>query len=642
MTYNSKLPMDDEYIAAGPADIRENFRALKEDQIVDAGKLAGLAVGNANGNIPVSNGTVNAKLNADLLDGYEANAFALTSHTHASATTSTDGMMRATDKTKLDGIATGAQVNQNAFSNVAVGGTTIQADSATDTLSLVAGANITISPDATNDAVTIAISGTVPSATTATTCSGNAATATKLATARTLNFTGDASGSTTFDGSANASASLNLTNSGVAAGTYRTVTVDAKGRVTAGANPATEDINITGNAATATSCGGVGTIAVDISNSDLNLVTRPTGFYRGAAMTNAPNTGWFYVVHIAHNLGSYIYQEAISYGSSNTANLVYTRCLVNGVWTAWSQMAHISDIAANAINWNSTSTFTVGKQNTVAPQTFQIWNSTVIAPATPAAFPFIADVVDSPGSFSNSPSKNNYRTIYSQVGDVIPEGTYSLASIVQALVDRSHRHVTHSAQGVSNCNCNCDGSSCFVAGTLVLMDDGTWKEIQEVEVGEKVLGLNGVNTVQALWETTVGNRRSVWTFPEQDIYFSGEHLFWIKKPTGEEWFGTHDYTQYLLEKRYHSYPVDGKQVKYVGLFKSDPYVITEPVEYAHITGFVKQAALVCRDFGVETKLYNLVVDGSHTFIANGYVVSGEVRDDDYDYSNNTWKGIGGE
>ena len=37
MSYNSKLPMDDEYIASGPADIRENFRALKEDQIVNAG-----------------------------------------------------------------------------------------------------------------------------------------------------------------------------------------------------------------------------------------------------------------------------------------------------------------------------------------------------------------------------------------------------------------------------------------------------------------------------------------------------------------------------------------------------------------------------------------------------------------------------
>lgn len=60
---------------------------------------------------------------------------------------------------------------------------------------------------------------------------GNAATATKLATARTLSWSGDVTGSTTYDGSANSSAALTLANSGVAAGTYGPVTVNAKGLV---------------------------------------------------------------------------------------------------------------------------------------------------------------------------------------------------------------------------------------------------------------------------------------------------------------------------------------------------------------------------------------------------------------------------
>ena len=64
------------------------------------------------------------------------------------------------DQTKLNGIATGAQVNQNAFSNVAVGGTTIAADSTTDTLTMVAGANVTLTPDAASDSVTIAAADT--------------------------------------------------------------------------------------------------------------------------------------------------------------------------------------------------------------------------------------------------------------------------------------------------------------------------------------------------------------------------------------------------------------------------------------------------------------------------------------------------
>ena len=55
----------------------------------------------------------------------------------------------------------------------------------------------------------------------------------KLTTARTISLSGDATGSTTFDGSANKDINVTLSNTGVAAGTYNTVTVDAKGRVTA-------------------------------------------------------------------------------------------------------------------------------------------------------------------------------------------------------------------------------------------------------------------------------------------------------------------------------------------------------------------------------------------------------------------------
>lgn len=51
-------------------------------------------------------------------------------------------------------------VNQNAFSNVAVGNTTIAADSATDTLTLTAGSNVTLTPDATNDKITISATDT--------------------------------------------------------------------------------------------------------------------------------------------------------------------------------------------------------------------------------------------------------------------------------------------------------------------------------------------------------------------------------------------------------------------------------------------------------------------------------------------------
>lgn len=89
-------------------------------------------------------------------------------------------------KSKLDGIATGAEVNQNAFSNVLVGGTTIVADGKTDTLEFIAGTGISLVPNASTDQLSVALA------------------------------------------------------SGVAtSGTYKSVTVDTYGRVTAGTNPTT-------------------------------------------------------------------------------------------------------------------------------------------------------------------------------------------------------------------------------------------------------------------------------------------------------------------------------------------------------------------------------------------------------------------
>ena len=76
----------------------------------------------------------------------------------AVTTQSTDGLMSASDKTKLDGVATGAEVNQNAFSNVKVGSTTLSADTKTDTLEFVAGDNITLTPTEASDKITISSS----------------------------------------------------------------------------------------------------------------------------------------------------------------------------------------------------------------------------------------------------------------------------------------------------------------------------------------------------------------------------------------------------------------------------------------------------------------------------------------------------
>ena len=74
------------------------------------------------------------------------------SHTHA-----------VSDVTNLQSILD-KQVNQNAFSYVKVGNTSIAADNATDTVTMVASTNITITPDAANDKITISAKDTTYSA----------------------------------------------------------------------------------------------------------------------------------------------------------------------------------------------------------------------------------------------------------------------------------------------------------------------------------------------------------------------------------------------------------------------------------------------------------------------------------------------
>lgn len=74
---------------------------------------------------------------------------------------------------------------------------------------------------------------------------GTAVAASKLATARTLALTGDATASGSFDGSANLSMAVTLANSGVTAGTYTKVTVNAKGLITGGAAMTYADLPFT-------------------------------------------------------------------------------------------------------------------------------------------------------------------------------------------------------------------------------------------------------------------------------------------------------------------------------------------------------------------------------------------------------------
>ena len=108
--------------------------------------------------------------------------------------------------------------------------------------------------------------------------SGNAATATALETARTLAISGDASGSASFDGSANATISATLANTGVSAATYGSttevpvLTVDSKGRITS---------------ATTAAVGSALTVTGDSGSEDINLLSEGLAITGGDNLTSS-------------------------------------------------------------------------------------------------------------------------------------------------------------------------------------------------------------------------------------------------------------------------------------------------------------------------------------------------------------------
>ena len=95
----------------------------------------------------------------------KADSSTLTSHTgnttaHITSTERTNWNVAKTHANSAHA-PSNAEENQNAFSNIVVGNTTISADTKTDTLTFVAGNNVTITPDATGDSITISSTNTV-------------------------------------------------------------------------------------------------------------------------------------------------------------------------------------------------------------------------------------------------------------------------------------------------------------------------------------------------------------------------------------------------------------------------------------------------------------------------------------------------
>lgn len=228
--------------------------------------------------------------------------------------------------------------------------------------------------------------------------SGNADTATKLATARTISATGDASWSASFDGSANATAALALATTGIAAGTYRSVTVDVKGRVYGGSNPTTlAGYGIT-DAAPAVHTHTLAQISDALAliknyaslnqgpvDADPDLTAEPVIITKHA---NTPGQDVFWHItttfYSSRTSTSNRAQIAVQY---NGGNQVWARSCY-GIWTPWVRLdnAGMAPLASPALTGTPTApTAAAGTSTTQLATTAFVQQATAPAPVVVTA-----------------------------------------------------------------------------------------------------------------------------------------------------------------------------------------------------------------------------------------------------------------
>jgi hypothetical protein len=162
------------------------------------------------------------------------------------------------------------------------------------------------------------------------------------------------------------------------------------------------------------------------------------------------------------------------------------------------------------------------------------------------------------------------------------------------------------------------------------MADGTTKAIELVSIGDSVVGAFGeLNPVVALQHVFVGESMMYKINGEHDTtdhhpHVSVDKKFYTPLP------GVIDGAVY--GKSFPVHTATGPALRKLdGLAPGRVQVLTTGVELKTIEGSRVVQTLESYSMPFDTKLYNLVVGGSHTYHVNGYAVTGWPSERDFDY-----------
>ena len=183
----------------------------------------------------------------------------------------------------------------------------------------------------------------------------------------------------------------------------------------------------------------------------------------------------------------------------------------------------------------------------------------------------------------------------------------------------------------SNIVINSDAFPCFLAGSLVTLADSSTKPIEDIIVGDLVIGAFGeINMVLALHRPLLGFAQmckinETHSTTNHHPHISKDKKFYCGDParvSNNTYGRTHEVINALGEV---------EEMMLYGLAPERINKLTTGVELKTIEGSRVVNTLEVYSMPPETQLYNLVVGGSHTYHVDGYAVTGWPREDDFNY-----------
>ena len=174
---------------------------------------------------------------------------------------------------------------------------------------------------------------------------------------------------------------------------------------------------------------------------------------------------------------------------------------------------------------------------------------------------------------------------------------------------------------------------CFLAGSLVHMADGTTKQIEDVLVNDLVIGAFGeINKVLALHRPLLVSAEMCKINDEHNTTNHHPHVSLDKK----FYCGNPDLVSNSTYGHKHNVIDEyGNTAERMldGLNKERIQKLHTGVNLKTIEGSRITNSIEIYSMPEDTQLYNLVVDGSHTYHVDGYAVTGWPSENDFDYDN---------